>query len=90
MKDLIKVLKGLSHAHIPDCLHGPETELAVRRQEEQQQGLGKALQSPELQEEAGDLRLTVEQKSHKSPPWAPALTTATLLTGEGSRKTPSQ
>lgn len=67
MKDLIKILKGLSHAHIPDCLYRPEIELAVRRQEEPHQGPGKALQRPELQEEARDVWLTVEAQEPQVP-----------------------
>lgn len=67
VKDLIKILKGLSHAHIPDCLNRPEMELAVRRQEEQYQGPEKALQRPELQEEAGDVWLTVEAEKPQVP-----------------------
>ena len=42
-------------------------ELAVRRQEEQYQGPGKALQRPEQQEEAGDVWLMVEAEKPQVP-----------------------
>lgn len=78
VKDLIKILKGLSHAHVPDCLYGPETELAVRRQERSSRVWGRPSGGQSCKRlEACSWRW--KQESHESLPWAPALTTATLL-----------
>ena len=95
MKDLIKILKGLSHAHIPDCLNRPEMELAVRRQEEQYPGSGEG--PPEARAarrgwrrvaDGGSRKATSPRPGHPASwyhhfqgqePWASALTIATLL-----------
>ena len=60
---------------------------------EEQQGLGKALRRPELQE-AGGLQLTVEAGKPRVPALGTCFDNCHLAedpeTGEGSRKTPSQ